>query len=134
MKKIKNSNSAPKLKQHFTVLMIEVMIPSGKVLFSASLIVSPCCAFHFFLTAVMNDFFWTARKYKLAEWLCELLSDTLWIFIPWSPEFDIKVILCSQCDLGEYCAIRKGSRIGKMCDCPRGAFCNFFLLKCLWAN
>ncbi|XP_030588037.1 cocaine- and amphetamine-regulated transcript protein-like [Archocentrus centrarchus] len=36
-----------------------------------------------------------------------------------------------SCDLGEYCAIRKGSRIGKMCDCPRGALCNFFLLKCL---
>lgn len=41
---------------------------------------------------------------------------------------------CPQCDLGEHCAVRKGSRIGKMCDCPRGAFCNFFLLKCLWAN
>ncbi|KAM4630171.1 cocaine- and amphetamine-regulated transcript protein-like [Polymixia lowei] len=35
------------------------------------------------------------------------------------------------CDIGEQCAIRKGARIGKMCDCPRGAFCNFFLLKCL---
>ncbi|XP_051565014.1 cocaine- and amphetamine-regulated transcript protein-like [Myxocyprinus asiaticus] len=35
------------------------------------------------------------------------------------------------CDIGEQCAIRKGSRIGKMCDCPRGAFCNYFLLKCL---
>lgn len=75
--KIRNNKSAPRLKQHFTVLMIKVMIPSGKVLFSASEIISPCCAFHFFLTAVMNDFFWTAIKYKLAEWLCELLSDTL---------------------------------------------------------
>ncbi|CAF89749.1 unnamed protein product, partial [Tetraodon nigroviridis] len=36
-----------------------------------------------------------------------------------------------QCDLGEHCAIRKGSRIGKMCDCPRGALCNIILLKCL---
>lgn len=40
----------------------------------------------------------------------------------------------SQCDIGEQCAVRKGARIGKMCDCPRGAFCNFFLLKCLWAS
>uniref|UniRef100_A0A3Q3J5Z2 Uncharacterized protein n=2 Tax=Monopterus albus TaxID=43700 RepID=A0A3Q3J5Z2_MONAL len=32
------------------------------------------------------------------------------------------------CDVGEQCAIRKGARIGKMCDCPRGAFCNFFLM------
>lgn len=37
----------------------------------------------------------------------------------------------SQCDVGEQCAVRKGARIGKMCDCPRGAFCNFYLLKCL---
>lgn len=44
------------------------------------------------------------------------------------------VRLCPpQCDVGEQCAVRKGARIGKMCDCPRGAFCNFFLLKCLWA-
>ncbi|CAN9498630.1 unnamed protein product [Ophioblennius macclurei] len=36
-----------------------------------------------------------------------------------------------SCDLGEHCAVRKGSRIGRLCDCPPGAFCNFFLLKCL---
>ncbi|MBN3291288.1 CART protein, partial [Polypterus senegalus] len=35
------------------------------------------------------------------------------------------------CDVGEQCAVRKGARIGKLCDCPRGAICNFFLLKCL---
>ncbi|XP_067829378.1 cocaine- and amphetamine-regulated transcript protein-like [Heptranchias perlo] len=35
------------------------------------------------------------------------------------------------CDVGEQCAVRKGARIGKLCDCPRGAGCNFFLLKCL---
>ncbi|XP_008335330.1 cocaine- and amphetamine-regulated transcript protein-like [Cynoglossus semilaevis] len=34
-----------------------------------------------------------------------------------------------MCDVGEQCAVRKGARIGKMCDCPRGAFCTFFLLK-----
>lgn len=41
------------------------------------------------------------------------------------------LLFLSQCDIGEQCAVRKGARIGKMCDCPRGAFCNFFLLKCL---
>uniref|UniRef100_A0A1A8KWD6 Cocaine- and amphetamine-regulated transcript protein n=1 Tax=Nothobranchius kuhntae TaxID=321403 RepID=A0A1A8KWD6_NOTKU len=46
---------------------------------------------------------------------------------PWEKKFG----QVPSCDLGEHCAIRKGSRIGKMCDCPRGAFCNFFLLKCL---
>lgn len=46
----------------------------------------------------------------------------------------IDLSLLPQCDVGEQCAVRKGARIGKMCDCPRGAFCNFFLLKCLWAS
>ncbi|XP_076877431.1 cocaine- and amphetamine-regulated transcript protein-like [Brachyhypopomus gauderio] len=36
-----------------------------------------------------------------------------------------------MCFVGAQCAVRKGARIGKMCDCPRGTFCNFFLLKCL---
>ncbi|NXG01843.1 CART protein, partial [Sakesphorus luctuosus] len=36
-----------------------------------------------------------------------------------------------QCDAGEQCAVRKGARIGKLCDCPRGTSCNSFLLKCL---
>ncbi|CAL9696523.1 unnamed protein product [Knipowitschia caucasica] len=36
-----------------------------------------------------------------------------------------------SCDLGEHCAVRRGARIGRMCDCPQGAVCNFFLLKCL---
>ncbi|KAL7885595.1 hypothetical protein AOLI_G00058900 [Acnodon oligacanthus] len=46
---------------------------------------------------------------------------------PWEKKFG----QVPMCDVGEQCAVRKGSRIGKMCDCPRGAFCNFFLLKCL---
>uniref|UniRef100_A0A4W3HNP3 Cocaine- and amphetamine-regulated transcript 3 n=1 Tax=Callorhinchus milii TaxID=7868 RepID=A0A4W3HNP3_CALMI len=37
----------------------------------------------------------------------------------------------STCDIGEQCAVRKGARIGKLCDCPRSTGCNFFLLKCL---
>ncbi|XP_067411487.1 cocaine- and amphetamine-regulated transcript protein-like [Emydura macquarii macquarii] len=35
------------------------------------------------------------------------------------------------CEVGELCAVRKASRIGKLCNCPRRATCNFFLLKCL---
>ncbi|XP_048829357.1 cocaine- and amphetamine-regulated transcript protein-like [Brienomyrus brachyistius] len=46
---------------------------------------------------------------------------------PWEKKFG----QVPTCHVGEQCAVRKGSRIGKMCDCPRGAFCNFFLLKCL---
>ncbi|XP_061462742.1 cocaine- and amphetamine-regulated transcript protein-like [Rhineura floridana] len=36
-----------------------------------------------------------------------------------------------KCSFGDMCAVRKGARIGKLCDCPRGSACNAFLLKCL---
>ncbi|XP_020666451.1 cocaine- and amphetamine-regulated transcript protein [Pogona vitticeps] len=36
-----------------------------------------------------------------------------------------------KCSFGDPCAVRKGARIGKLCDCPRGSACNAFLLKCL---
>ncbi|XP_070587560.1 cocaine- and amphetamine-regulated transcript protein-like [Erythrolamprus reginae] len=36
-----------------------------------------------------------------------------------------------KCSFGDPCAVRKGPRIGKLCDCPRRASCNAFLLKCL---
>ncbi|KAJ6652828.1 hypothetical protein lerEdw1_010608 [Lerista edwardsae] len=36
-----------------------------------------------------------------------------------------------SCDAGEHCAVRKGARIGKLCNCPRGTSCNLYILKCL---
>ncbi|XP_063001942.1 cocaine- and amphetamine-regulated transcript protein-like [Elgaria multicarinata webbii] len=36
-----------------------------------------------------------------------------------------------KCSFGNPCAVRKGARIGKLCDCPRSSACNAFLLKCL---
>uniref|UniRef100_A0A8C3IJN3 Cocaine- and amphetamine-regulated transcript protein n=1 Tax=Chrysemys picta bellii TaxID=8478 RepID=A0A8C3IJN3_CHRPI len=39
--------------------------------------------------------------------------------------------LSPQCSIGQACAVKKGARIGRLCDCPRGATCNAFLLKCL---
>uniref|UniRef100_A0A8D0AZ05 Cocaine- and amphetamine-regulated transcript protein n=1 Tax=Salvator merianae TaxID=96440 RepID=A0A8D0AZ05_SALMN len=36
-----------------------------------------------------------------------------------------------KCSFGDLCAVRKGARIGKLCDCPRRSACNAFLLKCL---
>ncbi|XP_076003085.1 cocaine- and amphetamine-regulated transcript protein-like [Genypterus blacodes] len=47
------------------------------------------------------------------------------------PMWEKKFGQVPTCDVGEQCAVRKGARIGKMCDCPRGAMCNFYLLKCL---
>ncbi|KAE8618018.1 hypothetical protein XENTR_v10009253 [Xenopus tropicalis] len=47
------------------------------------------------------------------------------------PSWEKKFGQVPVCDVGEQCAVRKASRIGKLCNCPRGAVCNFFLLKCL---
>ncbi|KAG8535373.1 hypothetical protein GDO81_028707, partial [Engystomops pustulosus] len=35
-----------------------------------------------------------------------------------------------RCDVGERCAMKHGPRIGKLCDCLRGASCNTFMLRC----
>uniref|UniRef100_A0A8P4K4F5 Cocaine- and amphetamine-regulated transcript protein n=1 Tax=Dicentrarchus labrax TaxID=13489 RepID=A0A8P4K4F5_DICLA len=35
------------------------------------------------------------------------------------------------CDPGDVCALRKGSRIGKLCDCSPPRTCNSFLHRCL---
>uniref|UniRef100_A0A8C6PFE4 Cocaine- and amphetamine-regulated transcript protein n=1 Tax=Nothobranchius furzeri TaxID=105023 RepID=A0A8C6PFE4_NOTFU len=35
------------------------------------------------------------------------------------------------CDPGEQCALRIGSRIGKLCDCSLPRTCNSFLHRCL---
>uniref|UniRef100_A0A8C8SEK0 Cocaine- and amphetamine-regulated transcript protein n=1 Tax=Pelusios castaneus TaxID=367368 RepID=A0A8C8SEK0_9SAUR len=42
-----------------------------------------------------------------------------------------KLGLVPSCDAGEPCAVRKGARIGRLCNCPRGTACNFYILKCL---
>ncbi|XP_053859332.1 cocaine- and amphetamine-regulated transcript protein isoform X2 [Vidua macroura] len=47
------------------------------------------------------------------------------------PQYEKKFGQVPMCDAGEQCAVRKGARIGKLCDCPRGTSCNSFLLKCL---
>ncbi|XP_029999615.1 cocaine- and amphetamine-regulated transcript protein-like [Sphaeramia orbicularis] len=36
-----------------------------------------------------------------------------------------------MCDPGDQCALRKGSRIGKLCDCALPRTCNSFLHRCL---
>ncbi|KAM9294261.1 cocaine- and amphetamine-regulated transcript protein-like [Gastrophryne carolinensis] len=36
-----------------------------------------------------------------------------------------------KCIMGDLCAVKRGSRIGKLCDCPSNSHCNFFFLKCL---
>ncbi|XP_029469410.1 cocaine- and amphetamine-regulated transcript protein-like [Rhinatrema bivittatum] len=47
------------------------------------------------------------------------------------PSLEKKLGWMPSCDAGEQCAVRKGARIGKFCNCPRGTACNFYILKCL---
>ncbi|XP_044129986.1 cocaine- and amphetamine-regulated transcript protein-like isoform X2 [Bufo gargarizans] len=41
-----------------------------------------------------------------------------------------KAVQVPRCDVGERCALKHGPRIGKLCDCLRGASCNSFMLRC----
>uniref|UniRef100_A0A1A8JR64 Uncharacterized protein n=4 Tax=Nothobranchius TaxID=28779 RepID=A0A1A8JR64_NOTKU len=47
------------------------------------------------------------------------------------PSSEKKLGRLPPCDAGEQCAVRKGSRIGSLCGCPRGTVCNFSVLKCV---
>ncbi|XP_072834085.2 cocaine- and amphetamine-regulated transcript protein [Pogona vitticeps] len=47
------------------------------------------------------------------------------------PAIEKKLSWVPSCDAGEHCAVRKGSRIGRLCNCPRGMSCNLYILKCL---
>ncbi|XP_078123237.1 cocaine- and amphetamine-regulated transcript 4 [Sander vitreus] len=41
-----------------------------------------------------------------------------------------KASVIPRCDVGERCAMKHGPRIGRLCDCLRGAACNTFFLRC----
>ncbi|XP_010869671.1 cocaine- and amphetamine-regulated transcript protein [Esox lucius] len=47
-----------------------------------------------------------------------------------TPSYEKKLGWVPMCDAGQQCAVRKGARIGKLCECPRGTSCNFTVLKC----
>ncbi|XP_053910830.1 cocaine- and amphetamine-regulated transcript protein [Cuculus canorus] len=69
-----------------------------------------------------------SREKELIEALQEVLEKLKSKRVP---HFEKKFGQVPMCDAGEQCAVRKGARIGKLCDCPRGTSCNSFLLKCL---
>ncbi|XP_043919866.1 cocaine- and amphetamine-regulated transcript protein [Protopterus annectens] len=70
----------------------------------------------------------TSHEKELIEALQEVLEKLKSKRIP---AYEKKYSKVPMCDAGEQCALRKGARIGKLCDCPRGTLCNSFLLKCL---
>ncbi|XP_030323567.1 cocaine- and amphetamine-regulated transcript protein [Calypte anna] len=69
-----------------------------------------------------------SREKELIEALQEVLEK---LKSKRMPHFEKKFGQVPMCDAGEQCAVRKGARIGKLCDCPRRTSCNSFLLKCL---
>ncbi|XP_051499140.1 cocaine- and amphetamine-regulated transcript protein [Apus apus] len=69
-----------------------------------------------------------SREKELIEALQEVLEKLKSKRVP---HYEKKFGQVPLCDAGEQCAVRKGARIGKLCDCPRGTSCNSFLLKCL---
>ncbi|XP_061450015.1 cocaine- and amphetamine-regulated transcript protein [Rhineura floridana] len=77
------------------------------------------------LFSTMED---TSHEKELIEALQEVLEK---LKSKGLPHYEKKYGQVPMCDAGEQCAVRKGSRIGKLCDCPRGTSCNSFLLKCL---
>ncbi|KAM4809081.1 cocaine- and amphetamine-regulated transcript protein [Rhinophrynus dorsalis] len=77
-----------------------------------------------FFSPVENSFHEKELIDALQEVLEKLKSKRL-------PSFEKKYGQVPMCDAGEQCAVKKGPRIGKLCDCPRRTSCNSFLLKCL---
>ncbi|XP_056194215.1 cocaine- and amphetamine-regulated transcript protein-like [Falco biarmicus] len=64
---------------------------------------------------------------ELVEVLQELLEK---LGSPELPALEKRLSWVPSCQPGEPCAVRRGARIGKLCNCPRGTACNLFLLKC----
>ncbi|XP_033478487.1 cocaine- and amphetamine-regulated transcript protein-like [Epinephelus lanceolatus] len=74
----------------------------------------------------------TAIKTQEEEELIEALQEVLEkLKNKQLPSSEKKLGWVPSCDAGEQCAVRKGSRIGKLCGCPGGTVCNFTVLKCL---
>uniref|UniRef100_A0A3B3CAS1 CART prepropeptide n=1 Tax=Oryzias melastigma TaxID=30732 RepID=A0A3B3CAS1_ORYME len=74
------------------------------------------------------EVFKTQEEKELIEALQEVLEKLRNKQLPSSEK---KLGWLPPCDAGEQCAVRKGSRVGKLCGCPRGTECNFSILKCL---
>uniref|UniRef100_A0A3Q0RZE7 CART prepropeptide n=1 Tax=Amphilophus citrinellus TaxID=61819 RepID=A0A3Q0RZE7_AMPCI len=70
----------------------------------------------------------TQEERELIEALQEVLEKLKGKQLPSSEK---KLGWLPACDAGEQCAVRKASRIGKLCGCPEGTVCNFSVLECL---
>ncbi|XP_044055945.1 cocaine- and amphetamine-regulated transcript protein-like [Siniperca chuatsi] len=75
-----------------------------------------------------DDAFETQAEKELIEALQEVLEKLKNKQLPSSEK---KLGWVPACAAGEQCAVRKGSRIGKLCGCPAGTVCNFSVLQCL---
>ncbi|XP_061594988.1 cocaine- and amphetamine-regulated transcript protein-like [Cololabis saira] len=69
----------------------------------------------------------TPEEKELIEALQEVLQKLQNKELPASEK---KLGLLPPCVAGQQCAVRKASRIGKLCGCPGGTLCDFDDLKC----
>ncbi|XP_008335282.1 cocaine- and amphetamine-regulated transcript protein-like [Cynoglossus semilaevis] len=102
------------------------MVSSRMLLLSAScwlLVVVGCCE-----EQTHEDIFKTPEEKELIEALQDVLEK---LKSKQLPSTEKKQSWLPSCDAGQLCALRKGSRIGKLCGCPTGTVCNFTVLKCL---
>ncbi|CAI5685331.1 cocaine- and amphetamine-regulated transcript protein [Oreochromis niloticus] len=107
------------------------MVSSRMLLLSAScwlLVVLGSCEEPIEERSAEYDAIETQQEKELIEALQEVLEKLKGKQLPSSEK---KLGWLAACDAGEQCAIRKASRIGKLCGCPRGTVCNFSVLKCL---
>ncbi|XP_063296599.1 cocaine- and amphetamine-regulated transcript protein-like [Pelobates fuscus] len=45
--------------------------------------------------------------------------------------WELKLNQVPRCTIREPCAVKRGARIGKLCECPVRTSCNFYFLRCL---
>ncbi|XP_069601707.1 cocaine- and amphetamine-regulated transcript protein-like [Ranitomeya imitator] len=48
-----------------------------------------------------------------------------------SSVWESKYIQLPKCIMGDACAVKRGARIGKLCDCPQRSTCSYFFMRCL---
>ncbi|XP_023991539.1 cocaine- and amphetamine-regulated transcript protein [Salvelinus sp. IW2-2015] len=96
---------------------------------TCSVLVVLASSHDFLETRSPEDSIKTQEEQELFEALQEVLEK---LQSKQMPAYEKKLGWVPMCDAdaGQQCAVRKGARIGKLCECPRGTSCNFSILKC----
>ncbi|XP_030046286.1 cocaine- and amphetamine-regulated transcript protein-like [Microcaecilia unicolor] len=100
-------------------------------LFCASLLLSSLCRGQSSREMSSEEYREKKSPSSAEKELVEAMEELLGKFQNKYPSYQKKAAQIPMCDIGERCAVKQGPRIGKLCDCSRGAICNTFLLKCI---